>query len=109
LKAVWTALSGIWSQINELREMSWATVQPRKLRLQYDPNPTSTITEEDAISVETFFAIADEDVELEPLFQSLFCLELEQITDHKLSMRYVAGLGSPEEDDSMVQHRRHFL
>ena len=27
LKAVWTALSGIWSQISELREMSWATVQ----------------------------------------------------------------------------------
>lgn len=36
LKAVWTALSGIWSQINELREISWATVQPRKLRQQID-------------------------------------------------------------------------
>ncbi|KAF8528024.1 dynein heavy chain protein 1 [Hysterangium stoloniferum] len=32
LKAVWTALSGIWSQIGELREGAWATVQPRKLR-----------------------------------------------------------------------------
>lgn len=36
LKAVWTALSGIWSQINELREITWATVQPRKIRQQID-------------------------------------------------------------------------
>ncbi|TDL28876.1 dynein heavy chain protein 1 [Rickenella mellea] len=32
LKAVWTALSGIWSQVGELREIVWASVQPRKLR-----------------------------------------------------------------------------
>lgn len=42
LKAVWTALSGIWSQISELRELSWATVQPRKLRQQIDSLLTST-------------------------------------------------------------------
>ncbi|EIW86375.1 dynein heavy chain protein 1 [Coniophora puteana RWD-64-598 SS2] len=42
LKAVWTALSGVWSQINELRELSWATVQPRKLRQQIDGLLTST-------------------------------------------------------------------
>jgi len=42
LKAVWTALSGIWSQIGELREMSWATVQPRKLRQHIDGLLTST-------------------------------------------------------------------
>ncbi|KAF8238396.1 dynein heavy chain protein 1 [Tricholoma matsutake] len=42
LKAVWTALSGIWSQINELREISWATVQPRKLRQQIDGLLSST-------------------------------------------------------------------
>ncbi|KAH9075718.1 dynein heavy chain protein 1 [Lactarius deliciosus] len=36
LKAVWTALSGIWNQISELRDMAWATVQPRKLRQQID-------------------------------------------------------------------------
>ncbi|KAJ7102434.1 dynein heavy chain protein 1 [Mycena belliarum] len=42
LKGVWTALSGIWSQIKELREMSWATVQPRKLRQQIDGLLTST-------------------------------------------------------------------
>ncbi|KAI0793334.1 dynein heavy chain [Abortiporus biennis] len=42
LKAVWTALSGIWSQIGELREMTWATVQPRKLRQQLDALLSST-------------------------------------------------------------------
>jgi dynein heavy chain 1 len=42
LKAVWTALSGIWSQINELREIAWATVQPRKLRQQIDGLLSST-------------------------------------------------------------------
>jgi len=42
LKAVWTALSGIWSQISELRENSWATVQPRKLRQHIDGLLTST-------------------------------------------------------------------
>ncbi|KAF6766456.1 dynein [Ephemerocybe angulata] len=42
LKAVWTALSGIWSQIGELREMAWATVQPRKLRQHIDGLLTST-------------------------------------------------------------------
>ncbi|PFH54718.1 hypothetical protein AMATHDRAFT_72478 [Amanita thiersii Skay4041] len=42
LKAVWTALSGIWGQINELREIAWATVQPRKLRQQIDSLLSST-------------------------------------------------------------------
>ncbi|KAI0961093.1 hypothetical protein AcV7_000287 [Taiwanofungus camphoratus] len=42
LKAVWTALSGIWSQIGELRELAWATVQPRKLRQQIDALLSST-------------------------------------------------------------------
>lgn len=42
LKAVWTALSGIWSQISELREQVWATVQPRKLRQHIDGLLSST-------------------------------------------------------------------
>ncbi|KAF8634008.1 hypothetical protein AX15_001182 [Amanita polypyramis BW_CC] len=42
LKAVWTALSGIWNQINELKEVVWATVQPRKLRQQIDGLLSST-------------------------------------------------------------------
>src|SRR5258708_23189972 len=42
LKAVWTALSGAWSQIGELREGAWSVVQPRKLRQQLDGLLTST-------------------------------------------------------------------
>jgi DNA-directed RNA polymerase II subunit RPB1 len=33
------------------------------VEIWYDPNPTSTIIEEDAIVVESFFVILDEDVE----------------------------------------------
>ncbi|GAA6030036.1 hypothetical protein JCM8097_009225 [Rhodosporidiobolus ruineniae] len=36
LKAVWTALSGVWAQISELRETLWSSVQSRKLRQQLD-------------------------------------------------------------------------
>ncbi|GAA5826137.1 hypothetical protein JCM11251_007177 [Rhodosporidiobolus azoricus] len=36
LKAVWTALSGVWAQLAELRETLWSTVQPRKIRQQLD-------------------------------------------------------------------------
>lgn len=32
LKSVWTALSGIWAQIAELRESPWSSITPRKLR-----------------------------------------------------------------------------
>jgi dynein heavy chain 1, cytosolic len=42
LKTVWTALSGIWSQISELKELSWATVQPKKLRQHINGLLTST-------------------------------------------------------------------
>jgi dynein heavy chain 1 len=42
LKAVWTALSGVWSQISELKEISWTTVQPRKVRQQLDTLLAST-------------------------------------------------------------------
>ncbi len=42
LKAVWTALSGIWAQIAELREIVWASVQPRKLREQMNGLLNST-------------------------------------------------------------------
>jgi dynein heavy chain 1 len=36
LKAVWTALSGVWAQIGELRETLWSSIQSRKLRTQLD-------------------------------------------------------------------------
>ena len=42
LKAVWTALSGVWSQVNELRDMLWSAVQTRKLRQKLDGLLSST-------------------------------------------------------------------
>lgn len=36
LKAVWTALAGVWNQINELRETLWSSIQSRKLRTHLD-------------------------------------------------------------------------
>lgn len=36
LKAVWTALTGIWTRLNQLREGAWSAVQPRKLRQELD-------------------------------------------------------------------------
>jgi dynein heavy chain 1 len=36
LKAVWTALSGIWARLAQLREQPWSAVQPRKLRQELD-------------------------------------------------------------------------
>ncbi|KAJ2806040.1 dynein heavy chain, partial [Coemansia guatemalensis] len=36
LKSVWTALSGVWREINELRETPWASVVVRKVRQQLD-------------------------------------------------------------------------
>lgn len=42
LKAVWTALSGVWAQVDELRETLWTNVQPRKLRQQLDGLMSST-------------------------------------------------------------------
>lgn len=36
LKGVWSELSKIWVQIDEIREKPWLSVQPRKLRQQLD-------------------------------------------------------------------------
>ncbi|GAA6000808.1 hypothetical protein JCM10207_004669 [Rhodosporidiobolus poonsookiae] len=36
LKAVWTALSGVWAQVSELRDTLWSSVQSRKVRQQLD-------------------------------------------------------------------------
>ncbi|KAK6637160.1 Dynein heavy chain, cytoplasmic [Polyplax serrata] len=36
LRGVWSELSNIWSQIDEIREKPWLSVQPRKLRQQLD-------------------------------------------------------------------------
>ncbi|MBW0465869.1 hypothetical protein O181_005584 [Austropuccinia psidii MF-1] len=42
LKAVWTALSGVWSQLAELRETPWSSVTSRKLRHSLESLLTST-------------------------------------------------------------------
>lgn len=42
LKAVWTALSGVWSQVTEMREALWSSIQPRKVRQQLDSLLAST-------------------------------------------------------------------
>lgn len=42
LKAVWTALSGIWGQLAQLRDQLWTAVQPRKLRGELDGILSST-------------------------------------------------------------------
>jgi dynein heavy chain 1 len=36
LRGVWSELSRIWNQIDELREKPWLSVQPRKLRQHLD-------------------------------------------------------------------------
>ena len=36
LKGVWSELSRIWEQIDEMKEKPWLSVQPRKLRQQID-------------------------------------------------------------------------
>ena len=65
------------------------------VEIWYDPNPTSTIIEEDAVFVESFFAIPEEDLESKLHLQSSWLLRLEldraKMIDCKLSMQYVAG------------------
>ncbi|RWS14208.1 Dynein heavy chain: cytoplasmic-like protein [Dinothrombium tinctorium] len=36
LKAVWSELSRVWEQIDQLKEMPWLSIQPRKIRQQLD-------------------------------------------------------------------------
>ena len=65
------------------------------VEIWYDPDPTSTIIEEDSVFVESFFAIPDEEVESKLHLQSPWLLRLEldraKMIDRKLTMAYVAG------------------
>lgn len=36
LRGVWSELSNIWTQVDELREKPWLSIQPRKLRQKLD-------------------------------------------------------------------------
>lgn len=42
LKAVWTTLTAIWSQISDVGDSPWSTIQPRKLRQLLDGLLNST-------------------------------------------------------------------
>ncbi|KAG6916931.1 DNA-directed RNA polymerase II subunit rpb1 [Tephrocybe rancida] len=64
------------------------------VEIWYDPDPSSTIIEEDAVFVESFFAIPDEEIEGKLHLQSPWLLRLEldraKMIDRKLTMHYVA-------------------
>jgi DNA-directed RNA polymerase II subunit RPB1 len=60
----------------ELAYTSLRTVTPA-VEIWYDPDPSSTIIEEDSIFVESFFAIPDEEVESKLHLQSPWLLRLE--------------------------------
>uniref|UniRef100_A0A8H7YB65 DNA-directed RNA polymerase subunit n=2 Tax=Psilocybe TaxID=71950 RepID=A0A8H7YB65_PSICU len=65
------------------------------VEIWYDPDPSSTIIEEDSVFVESFFAIPDEEIESKLHLQSPWLLRLEldraKMIDRKLDMHYVAG------------------
>ncbi|KAI0075928.1 beta and beta-prime subunits of DNA dependent RNA-polymerase [Panus rudis PR-1116 ss-1] len=65
------------------------------VEIWYDPDPRSTIIEEDEVFVESFFAIPDEEMESKIHLQSPWLLRLEldraKMIDRKLDMTYVAG------------------
>ena len=65
------------------------------VEIWYDPDPSSTIIEEDSVFVESFFAIPDEDIESKLHLQSPWLLRLEldraKMIDRKLTMHYVAN------------------
>ncbi|TFY81801.1 hypothetical protein EWM64_g2217 [Hericium alpestre] len=65
------------------------------VEIWYDPDPSSTVIEEDRVFVEAFFAIPDEEVESKLHLQSPWLLRLEldraKMIDRKLTMEYVAG------------------
>ena len=65
------------------------------VEIWYDPDPSSTIIEDDSVFVESFFAIPDEEIESKLHLQSPWLLRLEldraKMIDRKLTMHYVAG------------------
>ncbi|KAF8875548.1 hypothetical protein CPB85DRAFT_540875 [Mucidula mucida] len=78
----------------ELAYTSLRTVTA-SVEIWYDPNPSSTIIEEDSTFVEAFFAIPDEETESKLHLQSPWLLRLEldraKMIDRKLTMNYVAA------------------
>jgi DNA-directed RNA polymerase II subunit RPB1 len=78
----------------ELAYTSLRTVTA-SVEIWYDPDPSSTIIEEDSVFVESFFAIPDEEIESKLHLQSPWLLRLEldraKMIDRKLTMHYVAN------------------
>ncbi|KAG6899798.1 DNA-directed RNA polymerase II subunit rpb1 [Termitomyces sp. T159_Od127] len=77
----------------ELAYTSLRTVTA-SVEIWYDPDPSTTIIEEDSLFVESFFAIPDEEIESKLHLQSPWLLRLEmdraKMIDRKLTMQYVA-------------------
>jgi len=81
---------------NVQQELAYTTLRTvtAAVEIWYDPDPSSTIIEEDNVFVESCFAIPDE-VESKLHLQSPWLLRLEldraKLIDRKLTMPYVAG------------------
>jgi DNA-directed RNA polymerase II subunit RPB1 len=65
------------------------------VEIWYDPDPSSTIIEDNSVFVESFFAIPDEEIDSKLHLQSPWLLRLEldraKMIDRKLTMHYVVG------------------
>ncbi|KAE9397231.1 beta and beta-prime subunits of DNA dependent RNA-polymerase [Gymnopus androsaceus JB14] len=82
---------------NVQQELSYTSLRTvtAAVEIWYDPDPSSTIIEEDEVFVESFFAIPDEEVESKLHLQSPWLLRLEldraKMLDRGLTMAYVAS------------------
>jgi DNA-directed RNA polymerase II subunit RPB1 len=78
---------------NVQQELAYISLQTATATVEnwYDPNPTSTIIEEDSVFVESFFAIPDQDVNSKFHLQLPWLLRLEldhaKMIDRKLSIQ----------------------
>jgi DNA-directed RNA polymerase II subunit RPB1 len=63
------------------------------VEIWYDPDPSSTIIEDDSVFVESFFAIPDEEIDSKLHLQSPWLLRLKldraKMIDRKLTMHYI--------------------
>ncbi|KAH8111472.1 beta and beta-prime subunits of DNA dependent RNA-polymerase [Phellopilus nigrolimitatus] len=76
-------------------EIAAVDTRAKSVEIYYDPDPSTTIIEEDKEFVDAFFAIPDEEIESGLHLQSPWLLRLEldrsKMLDRKLTMNYVAG------------------
>ncbi|KAG2355588.1 RNA polymerase Rpb1, domain 7-domain-containing protein, partial [Suillus spraguei] len=77
------------------QELTYISLHPvtTAVEIWYDPDPSSTIIEEDSVFVESFFAIPDKEIESKLHLQLLWLLRLElnyaKMIDRKLTMTYL--------------------